>query len=69
MAYGSRPDVILYGFKYMKQALEADMVYHVFNAFTKHVAKLLEKKKKKDKAKMLDVYPSVLDTVAVFNKP
>ncbi|GKT85213.1 eukaryotic translation initiation factor 5b [Colletotrichum tofieldiae] len=44
----------------------ADIIYHLFDAFTKHMAELLEKKK--EESKMLAVFPCVLNTVAVFNK-
>lgn len=44
----------------------ADIIYHLFDAFTKHMAMLSEKKK--EESKMLAVFPCVLNTVAVFNK-
>ncbi|CAK7239983.1 MAG: eukaryotic translation initiation factor 5B [Sporothrix thermara] len=44
----------------------ADIIYHLFDAFTKHMAVLAEKKK--EDSKMLAVFPCVLNTVAVFNK-
>ncbi|WYZ45438.1 hypothetical protein EsH8_VIII_000754 [Colletotrichum jinshuiense] len=44
----------------------ADIIYHLFDSFTKHMADLLEKKK--EESKMLAVFPCVLSTVAVFNK-
>jgi translation initiation factor 5B len=44
----------------------ADIIYHLFDAFTKHMAQLLEKKK--EDSKMLAVFPCVLSPVAVFNK-
>lgn len=44
----------------------ADIIYHLFDAFTKHMAILSEKKK--EESKMLAVFPCVLNTVAVFNK-
>ncbi|KAL0944219.1 eukaryotic translation initiation factor 5b [Colletotrichum truncatum] len=44
----------------------ADIIYHLFDSFTKHMADLLEKKK--EESKMLAVFPCVLNTVAVFNK-
>ncbi|OHE98765.1 hypothetical protein CORC01_05854 [Colletotrichum orchidophilum] len=44
----------------------ADIIYHLFDAFNKHMADLLEKKK--EESKMLAVFPCVLNTVAVFNK-
>ncbi|KAI0021254.1 hypothetical protein F4780DRAFT_738787 [Xylariomycetidae sp. FL0641] len=44
----------------------ADIIYHLFDAFTKHMEEQLEKKK--EASKMLAVFPCVLNTVAVFNK-
>ncbi|KAI2607319.1 uncharacterized protein GGS25DRAFT_328054 [Hypoxylon fragiforme] len=44
----------------------ADIIYHLFDAFTKHMDEQLEKKK--EESKMLAVFPCVLHTVAVFNK-
>ncbi|OTA58362.1 hypothetical protein K449DRAFT_385760 [Hypoxylon sp. EC38] len=44
----------------------ADIIYHLFDAFTKHMEQQLEKKK--EESKMLAVFPCVLHTVAVFNK-
>ncbi|KAI1265783.1 hypothetical protein F5Y18DRAFT_385868 [Xylariaceae sp. FL1019] len=44
----------------------ADIIYHLFDSFTKHMAEQLEKKK--EESKMLAVFPCVLNTVAVFNK-
>jgi translation initiation factor 5B len=44
----------------------ADIIYHLFDAFTKHMAEQLEKKK--EESKLLAVFPCVLSTVAVFNK-
>ncbi|RLL97167.1 hypothetical protein CFD26_104731 [Aspergillus turcosus] len=44
----------------------ADIIYHLFDDFTKHMAELTEKKK--EEAKLLAVFPCVLSTVAVFNK-
>ncbi|KAK7745255.1 eukaryotic translation initiation factor 5B [Diatrype stigma] len=44
----------------------ADIIYHLFDAFTKHMDEQLEKKK--EESKMLAVFPCVLRPVAVFNK-
>ncbi|KAI1168231.1 hypothetical protein F5B18DRAFT_271775 [Nemania serpens] len=44
----------------------ADIIYHLFDAFTKHMEEQLEKKK--EESKLLAVFPCVLNTVAVFNK-
>lgn len=45
---------------------QADIIYHLFDSFTKHMDEVLEKKK--EESKMLAVFPCVLNTVAVFNK-
>lgn len=44
----------------------ADIIYHLFDDFTKHMNDMLEKKK--EESKMLAVFPCVLKPVAVFNK-
>jgi translation initiation factor 5B len=44
----------------------ADIIYHLFDAFTKHMTELAEKKK--EESKLLAVFPCVLTPVAVFNK-
>ncbi|CAI4216976.1 unnamed protein product [Parascedosporium putredinis] len=44
----------------------ADIIYHLFDAFTKHMDELLEKKK--EESKLLAVFPCVLNPVAIFNK-
>jgi translation initiation factor 5B len=44
----------------------ADIIYHLFDAFTKHMAELAEKRK--EESKLQAVFPCVLKTVAVFNK-
>lgn len=44
----------------------ADIIYHLFDDFTKHMAQLVEQRK--EDAKLLAVFPCVLAPVAVFNK-
>lgn len=44
----------------------ADIIYHLFDDFTKHMKQLQEQKK--EESKMLAVFPCVLRPVAVFNK-
>jgi len=44
----------------------ADIIYHLFDAFTKHMEQLAEQKK--EESKLLAVFPCVLRPVAVFNK-
>jgi translation initiation factor 5B len=44
----------------------ADIIYHLFDAFTQHMAVIAEKKK--EESKLLAVFPCVLTPVAVFNK-
>ncbi|KAI9890424.1 MAG: hypothetical protein M1814_004210 [Vezdaea aestivalis] len=45
---------------------QADIIYHLFDAFTKHMAQLTEQRK--EDAKLLAVFPCVLSPLAVFNK-
>ena len=44
----------------------ADIIYHLFDDFTKHMAQLAEQRK--EDSKLLAVFPCVLAPVAVFNK-
>ncbi|KAI4277678.1 MAG: hypothetical protein L6R38_005391 [Xanthoria sp. 2 TBL-2021] len=44
----------------------ADIIYHLFDDFTKHMAQLVEQRK--EDSKLLAVFPCVLAPVAVFNK-
>lgn len=44
----------------------AEIIYHLFDDFTKHLEKL--RQEKKEESKMLAVFPCVLRPVAVFNK-
>ncbi|KAF2401862.1 hypothetical protein EJ06DRAFT_508077 [Trichodelitschia bisporula] len=44
----------------------ADIIYHLFDAFTKHMEQIAEQKK--EESKMHAVFPCVLRPVAVFNK-
>lgn len=44
----------------------ADIIYHLFDAFTKHMDEQLNRKK--EESKLLAVFPCVLKPVAVFNK-
>ncbi|KAJ5586901.1 Eukaryotic translation initiation factor 5B [Penicillium hispanicum] len=44
----------------------ADIIYHLFDDFTKHMAELTEQRK--EESKMLAVFPCVISPVAVFNK-
>ncbi|KAI9763331.1 MAG: hypothetical protein M1840_000596 [Geoglossum simile] len=44
----------------------ANIIYHLFDAFTAHMAALTEQKK--EESKLLAVFPCVLSPVAVFNK-
>lgn len=45
---------------------EADIIYHLFDDFTKHMAQL--KEQKKEESKLLAVFPCVLNPLQVFNK-
>lgn len=44
----------------------ADIIYHLFDDFTKHMAELTEKRK--EESKLLAIFPCVINPVAVFNK-
>lgn len=44
----------------------ADIIYHLFDDFTRHMAQLVEQRK--EESKLLAVFPCVLNPVAVFNK-
>lgn len=44
----------------------ADIIYHLFDDFTKHLKRLSEQRK--EESKLLAVFPAVLKPVAVFNK-
>ncbi|PSK36126.1 translation initiation factor aIF-2 [Elsinoe australis] len=44
----------------------ADIIYHLFDNFTKHMDEL--KEKKKEESKLLAVFPCVLQPIQVFNK-
>lgn len=44
----------------------ADIIYHLFDDFTKHMADLTEKRK--EESKLLAIFPCVINPVAVFNK-
>lgn len=44
----------------------ADIIYHLFDNFTKHMKELQEQKKEESKA--LAVFPCILHTLSVFNK-
>ena len=44
----------------------ADIIYHLFDNFTEHMAQLTERRK--EEAKLLAIFPCVIKPVAVFNK-
>ncbi|KAJ5308862.1 hypothetical protein PENANT_c013G11554 [Penicillium antarcticum] len=44
----------------------ADIIYHLFDDFTAHMAQLTEQRK--EEAKLLAIFPCVIKPVAVFNK-
>ncbi|KAJ5678811.1 Eukaryotic translation initiation factor 5B [Penicillium macrosclerotiorum] len=44
----------------------ADIIYHLFDDFTKHMAELVEQRK--EDSKMLAIFPCIINPVAVFNK-
>ncbi|KAJ5964266.1 Translation elongation/initiation factor/Ribosomal beta-barrel [Penicillium vulpinum] len=44
----------------------ADIIYHLFDAFTEHMAQITEQRK--EEAKLLAIFPCVIKPIAVFNK-
>jgi translation initiation factor 5B len=44
----------------------ADIIYHLFDAFTAHMAQITEQRK--EEAKLLAIFPCVIKPIAVFNK-
>lgn len=44
----------------------ADIIYHLFDSFTAHMAQLTEQRK--EEAKLLAIFPCVIKPIAVFNK-
>jgi translation initiation factor 5B len=44
----------------------ADIIYHLFDNFTEHMAQLTEQRK--EEAKLLAIFPCIIKPVAVFNK-
>ena len=59
-------DAIAYAEEVGVKIFTADIIYHLFDDFTKHIAELTEQKK--EDSKLLAVFPCVLKPVAVFNK-
>ena len=59
-------DAQLYANEVGVKIFTADIIYHLFDDFTKHMAQLAEQKK--EDSKLLAVFPCVLKPVAVFNK-
>lgn len=48
------------------KVFQADIIYHLFDDFTKHMAQL--KEQKKEESKLSAVFPCVLNPLQVFNK-
>ncbi|KAL2698530.1 hypothetical protein AAEP93_009918 [Penicillium crustosum] len=44
----------------------ADIIYHLFDSFTAHMAQITEQRK--EEAKLLAIFPCVIKPIAVFNK-
>lgn len=59
-------DAVAYAEEVGVKIFTADIIYHLFDDFTKHMAELTEQKK--EDSKLLAVFPCVLKPVAVFNK-
>ncbi|KAJ2904371.1 Eukaryotic translation initiation factor 5B [Zalerion maritima] len=60
------PDAQRYAEENGIKIFTAEIIYHLFDQFTAHMRQMLEKKK--EDAKLLAVFPCVLNPVAVFNK-
>lgn len=55
-----------YAEEYGIKIFTADIIYHLFDDFTKHMAQLAEQKK--EESKMSAVFPCILHPIQVFNK-
>ena len=60
------PDAARYAEDVGVKIFQADIIYHLFDNFTAHMAQLAEQRK--EESKMDAVFPCVLKPVAVFNK-
>jgi translation initiation factor 5B len=59
-------DALAYAEEVGVKIFTADIIYHLFDDFTKHMAALAEQKKEENK--LLAVFPCVLTPVKIFNK-
>jgi translation initiation factor 5B len=59
-------DAMAYANEIGVKVFTADIIYHLFDAFTEHMAQLTEQRK--EEAKLLAIFPCVIKPIAVFNK-
>ncbi|KAJ5824086.1 Mitochondrial translation initiation factor IF-2 [Penicillium robsamsonii] len=59
-------DAMAYANEIGVKIFTADIIYHLFDSFTEHMAQITEQRK--EEAKLLAIFPCVIKPVAVFNK-
>ncbi|KAJ5788543.1 Translation elongation/initiation factor/Ribosomal beta-barrel [Penicillium paradoxum] len=59
-------DAMAYANEIGVKVFTADIIYHLFDSFTEHMAQLTEQRK--EEAKLLAIFPCVIKPIAVFNK-
>ncbi|KAJ5170312.1 Translation elongation/initiation factor/Ribosomal beta-barrel [Penicillium coprophilum] len=59
-------DAMTYANEIGVKIFTADIIYHLFDNFTEHMAQITEQRK--EEAKLLAIFPCVIKPVAVFNK-
>ncbi|KAJ5455439.1 Mitochondrial translation initiation factor IF-2 [Penicillium sp. IBT 31633x] len=59
-------DAMAYANEIGVKIFTADIIYHLFDSFTEHMAQLTEQRK--EEAKLLAIFPCVIKPIAVFNK-
>ncbi|KAJ6125247.1 Translation elongation/initiation factor/Ribosomal beta-barrel [Penicillium samsonianum] len=59
-------DAMAYANEIGVKIFTADIIYHLFDNFTEHMAQITEQRK--EEAKLLAIFPCVIKPIAVFNK-
>ncbi|KAJ5206833.1 Translation elongation/initiation factor/Ribosomal beta-barrel [Penicillium cf. griseofulvum] len=59
-------DAMAYANEIGVKIFTADIIYHLFDSFTAHMAQITEQRK--EEAKLLAIFPCVIKPIAVFNK-
>ncbi|KAJ5498026.1 Translation elongation/initiation factor/Ribosomal, beta-barrel [Penicillium expansum] len=59
-------DAMAYANEIGVKIFTADIIYHLFDSFTEHMAQITEQRK--EEAKLLAIFPCVIKPIAVFNK-